>query len=495
MYLTGNLYGFNGLLRDESSLKEEVALFPSRADYQPERPVDLKPSTVQRELANQHDGPLHIPWHVVEAACAALNMGKHVIFTGPPGCGKSKLSIVLAKLATDQAPVVATASEAWTSGDLVGRYLPDVRGGGKLAFKPGLFLRAAERNRWLIIDEFNRANIDACFGELFSVLANDPVELPFEQALESDDAQEPNARAHAPVRILPPGFEEELDTESQQYRDYHVPEKMRIVGSMNDADRSGLNELSFALQRRFAIIPLEAPRPKVVQTIIENGIGAAAKRLGKFAWKIGDRKNNPKASVRMVQEELIAMCTYEEGTSKIFIPAEKREGKGDESLDQNLPDDEFKSLVAEKVIGVSVVLDLIAFVGEGLRTGSDNTVADHTAIKKLRYQNDLLPIIAEDLALSYLALGIVLMVFPQLEALSFTAHDLENGKLIHAVRRIFWSFNVSRNTPHMLRIEGDDDGYNLSTDKTIDEFLLDELKARFPGYAARFEKELTGVRN
>lgn len=167
--------------------------------YWPRRSVDLTATEVQAALLKEG---LVIPWHVTEAACAALNAGKHVIFTGPPGCGKSKLSGVLATLATGREPLMATASPAWSSGDLVGRYFPR-RDGNGLEFKPGFFLKAIdEGNRWLVIDEFNRANIDECFGELFSVLADDIVELPFEEELPGKTGDGAGAQYGA-VRILP----------------------------------------------------------------------------------------------------------------------------------------------------------------------------------------------------------------------------------------------------------------------------------------------------
>src|SRR5262249_10899735 len=140
--------------------------------------------------------------HVVEAACAALNAGKHVIFTGPPGCGKSKLAGVLAASATGREPLMVTASPAWSSGDLVGRYFPR-RDAPGLEFRPGFFLRVMdEGNRWLVIDEFNRANIDECFGELFSVLADDVVELPFDEEVAQHAGDGAPAQI-APVRIVP----------------------------------------------------------------------------------------------------------------------------------------------------------------------------------------------------------------------------------------------------------------------------------------------------
>ncbi|MDI3285273.1 AAA family ATPase [Polyangium sp. 15x6] len=389
---------------------------PPVASYWPQRAVNLDPNRVYAELSKT----LLLPWHLVAAACASLNAGKHVIFTGPPGCGKSKLAIALAQMVRNAEPVIATASPAWTAGDLVGRYLPR-RDGKGLEFKPGFFLRAVESNRCLVIDEFNRANIDQCFGELFAVFAGDPVELPFEQALEDtvgpmaavpatktvdgmaavDGAGAtgdsdgnaitvPKEPRHATVRILPTTYTRRHgarpEEEGVAYRDYKVSPEFRLVGTMNDADRAQLHQLSFALLRRFDILRVEAPAPEKVKDFISDRITKISDTMDKAAYQF-EGQGTKDLLQRLRAEYLEPLFSNVAPKSSSAQP--------------------FVDLVAERAIGLATVEDILRFLSEGLRSPSEGERVASGGVKE--------PGLAA--GASYLAMGLVLSVFPQLDAL------------------------------------------------------------------------------
>jgi hypothetical protein len=101
----------------------QLAGLPEPEEFFPKRPVDLNPSEVREHLAQRK---LRVPWHVIEAARTSLNAGKHVIFTGPPGCGKTELAVEFALFATqrERDGLLVTASPAWSASELVGRYIP-----------------------------------------------------------------------------------------------------------------------------------------------------------------------------------------------------------------------------------------------------------------------------------------------------------------------------------------------------------------------------------
>jgi|GEM_PF-3045359 len=194
---------------------------------------------------------LHFSPSVLESCIVALKSGQNIILSGPPGCGKSELARVLTELLSrnPNEVVACTATPAWTSDDLIGHYLPDFEGKG-LDFHEGFFLQALERyNDVILIDEINRCDLDACFGELFTLLADDSYaglqRLPFTKKREGGSASVVVAGEKRDLKYLPDEQESEV---------YVVPKDFRIIGTMNSFDRSHLHKFSAALSRRFSIV-------------------------------------------------------------------------------------------------------------------------------------------------------------------------------------------------------------------------------------------------
>src|SRR5207249_838701 len=74
--LWGILVGLHQESGTEGNVTAESVGLPAPDAYFPRRPVDLRTSEVLEALANKtEESPvsLKLPWHVVEAACAALN--------------------------------------------------------------------------------------------------------------------------------------------------------------------------------------------------------------------------------------------------------------------------------------------------------------------------------------------------------------------------------------------------------------------------------------
>ncbi len=160
-----------------------------------------------------------------------IDRKKQAIFQGSPGTGKTFLAQKLAQHLTSEGDgfwELIQFHSAYTYEDFIQGIRPQSED-GKLTYPvvPGRFLEFCQKAALcqdtcvLIIDEINRANLSQVFGELMYLL-------------EYRDAKIPLAGSR------------EL---------FSIPENVRIIGTMNTADRS-IALVDHALRRRFAFITL-----------------------------------------------------------------------------------------------------------------------------------------------------------------------------------------------------------------------------------------------
>lgn len=224
-----------------------------------EPPEGPKPKEPEPVFLNPSEIETHLILHpkILEQICGTLNSGKHIMLTGAPGTGKTNLALDVCKVAVNHkftnGYVLTTATSDWTTFDTIGGYMPNEK--SQLIFNEGKFLQAIKEDKWLIIDEINRSDIDKAFGQLFTVLSGQEVELPFKVDGKS-------------VKIEP-------TDEYRSYYDstnatYYVGKNWRILATMNVYDKDYLFEMSYAFMRRFTFIYIDLPVEEEYKILIEG---------------------------------------------------------------------------------------------------------------------------------------------------------------------------------------------------------------------------------
>ncbi|WP_419847629.1 AAA family ATPase [Candidatus Poriferisocius sp.] len=317
-------------LRTQLGLSEEELATITRDDYDPhplvadeEWNVDRLPSAlaptehhVRRDALPPAEKRRRSPVVDVAIDTRTERMLKHavrnfpfIILVGPPGTGKSTLikwivEEVRAKpeefgFDSDFSPSLmwSTPDESWSTFELVGGYTPN--SGGELVWSPGVLLSAIAEDKWLVLDETNRADMDRIMGPLLTWLSEQDVEIgktrPFDgKSIVLGWTDTPHN-----------AVETSQDNEPVQYGTGMF---WRMFGTYNPQDALRVFRFGMALSRRFVIIPVPAVTSGQFEELLNSSFTnindhLASKISGLYSAHLEDQRSvlGPAVFLRMAR--------------------------------------------------------------------------------------------------------------------------------------------------------------------------------------------------
>lgn len=180
-----------------------------------------------------------------------------IIYYGVPGSGKSHRIDEDTKNVPDEQKMRVVFHPEYTNADFVGQIIPRVDDGVDYRFKAGPFSRILKRAYqnidkpfYLIIEEINRGNASAIFGDLFQLLDRDEsgyskysVEnLDINSYIRSKDNLYNDKEVPSTVKVG--------DTEWTEITGIRLPPNLSILATMNTSDQN-VFALDNAFQRRW----------------------------------------------------------------------------------------------------------------------------------------------------------------------------------------------------------------------------------------------------
>lgn len=189
----------------------------------------------------------------IEVIRDLLEKKRQLIFSGPPGTGKTYIADLFARYFAgvpldgrdDERVRIVQFHQSFSYEDFMQGIRPETNDAGQIVYtvRPGIFLQLCEQARrnpehrfMLIIDEINRGDLSRILGELLMLLE-----------YRQRDGDGANAKS---VR-LPYGRPDDPP--------FTIPANIYLIGTMNTADRS-LAPIDYALRRRFYFYPLRPVR-------------------------------------------------------------------------------------------------------------------------------------------------------------------------------------------------------------------------------------------
>jgi len=200
----------------------------------------------------------------------AVSSYPSVLLVGPPGTGKGSLVRWIVEEVRshptefgfpadfDPNPMWKTPDEGWSAFEVIGGLAPVE---GELAWSNGLLLNSLAEQRWLVLDETNRADMDKITGPLLTWLAGQEVEVG-------------RTAAHGGHPVLLGWSSEPESAVSDVYNTgapsgFFAGTTWRLLGTYNPQDAQRVFRFGQALSRRFTTVPVPALNPGQLESLLE----------------------------------------------------------------------------------------------------------------------------------------------------------------------------------------------------------------------------------
>ena len=243
------------------------------------RLVDDNPEN--RDYLNSILNPAH---KAQQGALSSSFTPSQIIYYGVPGCGKSNKIREQLKDVPEKNKVRVVFHPEYTNAEFIGQILPKVNGHVTYEFTPGPFTQIIKRayldpneQFYLVIEEINRGNAAAIFGDTFQLLdrlkagetdslGNDPANAAVntftegwsQYFVQNDDV---NAYIRKATKLDDGSYQERNDgepIEEIKIKEIHfnantairLPPNLSILATMNTSDQNVFT-LDNAFQRRF----------------------------------------------------------------------------------------------------------------------------------------------------------------------------------------------------------------------------------------------------